>query len=405
MRIAILSLCKRQADFPQLALGLTHIGNSSLLKYQIMLARRAGAEKILCHIDAVPGELARHESFAKERGLDWVNIRSIADISHHIDDQDEIILMADGFYCGADFFDRFAATQGPIILTADADGRFGGFERLDINTVWAGLLKLPGSGLADLSNVPDDWSLESVMLRQAIAGKTLAKMMTDEELAHAALSDLAVQPVNLATKLAAHSGINSPWRPFDALTGWAARRFAPMLWKNGQRLYLADVIIGLALLGALLCAWFTIPMAAIILALLAYIAIRVLAIVDQPLPISDWHRARLTVFLGVCGVSLALVFAQQFQFSAALTIPPRNMIPIALFAAFQWVFLQIIAHRTRFNYRYLGVCFEPFIQAGVFLIASAAQLLPDMLLLLAMVQLIALASRYLFADNVALTNR
>ena len=69
MRVAILSLCKRQKDFPLLSVGLAKIGNASLLKYQIMLARRAGAAKILCHIDSVPGELAQHERFAKERGL------------------------------------------------------------------------------------------------------------------------------------------------------------------------------------------------------------------------------------------------------------------------------------------------------------------------------------------------
>ncbi len=403
MRVAILSLCKRQKDFPLLSVGLAKIGNASLLKYQIMLARRAGAAKILCHIDSVPGELAQHERFAKERGLEWENIRSITEISSQIDEADDILVIADGYYSDVTLFDDFIVSQDADILTADSDGSFAGFERLDINTLWAGLLKLRGSAVADLSQFPNDWSLESVLLRQAITGKAVMKPVSDASVRSSGICDVMSQPVDLAKSLSAVSVTDRKWQPFQFLSTWLARKAAPKLWSKQLPAVIITAVTAFFLLLAIGLAWFDQSVAAMISIIIGYGIFHIWKITHHPIKPAKKYRWLMPIILGVSTLVAGVICANFLQLLTAQLFTIGILTMIATFAAAQWALLQILAARTRFHHKWQSVFFDPLLQA-IFLAVSAALLVfPHGFFLLLTAQLMMFAIYQPHSDNVTLT--
>lgn len=403
MRIAILSLCKRQKDSALLGVGLLPVGNATLLKYHVTLAQRAGASKILCHIDAVPGELALHEEFARERGMSWVNIRSIAEIGAHIGDEDDALIIADGYYSEAALFDAFMTSDETGILTADSDGAFPGFERLDINTLWAGLLKLPGTAFANLADVPDDWSLESVLLRQAIAGKAPMQMVTGKDIEHFGLCDASTAPIDLRRSLAASYSAKIKWRPFDRLTRFAAGKLAPVLWQNSNRLLGADILIGFLCVLALILAYLGISSAAIIAVFIGLLLGNVLKLCARPLPADNIQKYRIYAIIASAFMVAAITSMHFLQLITAQLFTVSILTTIGLFAAAQWTMLQILAARQTFAKPWFQLAFDPLAQTIWLIIGTLFPIFPQMLFLLTAVQLAIITLSFKIADNVALT--
>lgn len=403
MRVAILSLCKRQKDSALLGVGLLPVGNATLLKYHIMLAQRAGASKILCHIDAVPGELALHEEFARERGMSWVNIRSITEIGAHIGDEDDAIIIADGYYSEVALFNAFMTSDETGILTADSDGAFPGFERLDINTLWAGLLKLPGTAFANLADVPDDWSLESVLLRQAIADRAPMQMVTGKDIENFALCDASTAPIDLRRSFTAPASAKNIWQPFDRLSLLAASKLAPMLWKNSGRLLGANIIIGILCVMSLILAYFGISLAAIAATFFGYLLVRILILCARPLPADNVQKYRNYAIVASAFAVTALTAMNFLQLITAQLFTVSILTAIGLFAAAQWVLLQTLASRLTFAKPWYQLAFDPLMQTIWLVMGSLLTIFPQMLFLLTFAQLAIITLSYKVADNVALT--
>jgi hypothetical protein len=403
VQVAILSLCKRQKDSALLGVGLLPVGNATLLKYHIMLAQRAGASKILCHIDAVPGELAQHEDFARERGMAWVNIRNIAEIGAHIGDEDDALIIADGYYSEPALFEAFITSDETGILTADSDGAFPGFERLDINTLWAGLLKLPGTAFATLADVPDDWSLESVLLRQAIADKTPMQMVTGKDIDYFGLCDASAVPIDLRRSISAANSAKIKWRPFERLTRFSASKLAPILWQNTKHMLAADILIGILCITAIILAYFGIYIAAIIAVFIGFFLVDILQICARPLPADNVQKYRVYAVIASAFMAAAISAMGFLQLITAQLFTVSILSAIGLFAALQWALLQILAARQTFAKPWLQLTFDPLVQT-IWLIAGAFFIIfPQMLFLLTAMQLAIITLSYKVADNVALT--
>lgn len=403
MRVAILSLCKRQKDSALSGVGLLPVGNATLLKYHVILAQRAGASKILCHIDAVPGELALHEEFAREHGMAWVNIRSIADIGAHIGDEDDALIIADGYYSEPPLFDAFMTSDETGILTADSDGAFRGFERLDINTLWAGLLKLPGTAFATLADVPDDWSLESVLLRQAIAGKAPMQMVTGKDIVHFGLCDASTAPIDLRRTLTGPNSAKIKWRPFDRLTRLAAANLAPILWQNSKRLLGADILIGILCVMAIVLGYFGIATAAIIAVFIGLLLVNILKLCARPLPADIIQKYRVYAIMASAFIVVAVTVMNFLQLITAQLFTVSILTTIGLFAAAQWTMLQVLAARQTFAKPWFQLTFDPLVQTICLAIGTFFPIFPQMLFLLTAVQLAIITLSFKVADNVALT--
>ncbi|RZA29240.1 MAG: hypothetical protein EOP02_05080 [Proteobacteria bacterium] len=138
-------------------------------------------------------------------------------------------------------------------------GIAAGFERIDLNHAWAGVLMMPGRLVERLTQLPPDCDAVSALLRIALQGRVPYRALPEALLAerrwalirnHAQLAEL--EPAWLQRHVAAPT----PFAPGRALARIAMRRMGTRLLGKGWRpAYLSGMGIVLAALGAV-AAWF-----------------------------------------------------------------------------------------------------------------------------------------------------
>lgn len=171
MRAALLSLIETVPGGTGLR-GALPIANGQLAMLHIDLAQAAGAQEILCLIDAVGDRVREIERYAASCGLAFHLVRSVADISVRLASDDDLLIIADGLYVAAPEARLLAMEQGCFVASfIPGDGARGlaeRFERIDINHVWAGLACVRARDLVEARDLPADWSVQSALLRLAV---------------------------------------------------------------------------------------------------------------------------------------------------------------------------------------------------------------------------------------------
>lgn len=152
--------------------GALPLANGQLGMLQVDLARQAGAGEILCLVSSVGTKVRQIETYAAACGVSFHLVRSVADISVRLASDDELLIIADGLYVAPEDMPQLARETGTF-LTSFAPGEgerslIERFERIDINHIWAGLACVRARDLVDARDLPDDWSVQSALLRLAV---------------------------------------------------------------------------------------------------------------------------------------------------------------------------------------------------------------------------------------------
>lgn len=171
MRAALLSLIETVPGGAALR-GALPLANGQLGMLQVDLARQAGAGEILCLVSSVGAKVRQIETYAAACGVSFHLVRSVADISVRLASDDELLIIADGLYVAPEDMPQLTRETGTF-LTSFAPGAgerslIERFERIDINHVWAGLACVRARDLVDARDLPDDWSVQSALLRLAV---------------------------------------------------------------------------------------------------------------------------------------------------------------------------------------------------------------------------------------------
>ncbi|WP_116968363.1 hypothetical protein [Blastomonas sp. UPD001] len=171
MRTALISLIETVPGSTALR-GALPLAHGRLAMLQIDLAVQAGAGEILCLVSTVDERTREIEAYAAQRSLAFHLVRSVADISVRLASEDELLVIADGLYVSPSDMDRLARETGTFVASfAPGDGArvlVERFERIDINHVWAGLACVRARDLVEARDLPDDWSIQSALLRLAV---------------------------------------------------------------------------------------------------------------------------------------------------------------------------------------------------------------------------------------------
>lgn len=171
MRTAVISLIETVPGSTALR-GALPLAHGRLAMLQIDLAVQAGAGEILCLVSTVDERTREIEAYAAQRSLAFHLVRSVADISVRLASEDELLVIADGLYVAPSDTDRLARETGTFVASfAPGDGArvlVERFERIDINHVWAGLACVRARDLVEARDLPDDWSIQSALLRLAV---------------------------------------------------------------------------------------------------------------------------------------------------------------------------------------------------------------------------------------------
>lgn len=384
MRVALISLCRGPADGAGGYCGLFPIGNDSLLAYQIGLAARAGASKLLCHVDSVPGDLMRHEKLAQALGLEWVTIRQFGDLLAQVMDDDELLVIGDGVFHAAHRLDSFMENAAPAVLVAAADDAQKGLERLDLNHLWAGLLHIKRDHLDELNEVPAEWSLESVLLRAAMKTRVQSVMIPAK-----ALETRSVMPVEAAedAKQISLDLLKSAELQDHPLSSYLVRPLAaasaPWIWAKSERalwMMVASVALLTIMLPLLAVQW---SIAGIVCGYGGYLAGRIVKALDSP-------AKRLPSMLPLVPI---MVIAAAIGIGIFLT-PSLNITGLA-YIALIWLMLQGLSARSPSMSPWMKLVFDPALLA---ILAIATSLFGYALVAIAILTLAQLAN--LLAHNV-----
>lgn len=211
MRIALLTaLAEHPERAGHKAAFRTFVGRS-VLSHQIDCAKALDCDIVLCMIRGLGPEAIVCQHRAERLGMRFRAIEDLRRLSGAISADDRVIVIADGLALDIETA-RAAIGERPSVATFPADLAVPhGFERIDAERAWAGLLSIRGEAIERLADLPSDADAASSLLRIALQSGVRTDPL-DPEL----MEDMACNPSEDEASLAARE------------RRWIARRAEPV---------------------------------------------------------------------------------------------------------------------------------------------------------------------------------
>jgi hypothetical protein len=162
-------------------------------------------------------------------------------------------------------------SKTPAIATLDSREENAAFERIDLNTRWAGFAKLQSAMVQSIGELPEGWSIGSSLLRHAVQNGVPFVPVAQSRLQQADLirMDSDVDASTLADTILNARANSASGFVERRIFGSIGKYFAPLIWRNSSAHPLvraAAPILALASLAFSVICW---AVAAIALALIA----------------------------------------------------------------------------------------------------------------------------------------
>lgn len=257
MRIAVLSMLEPLAVDGLMTRAGLRVNAESVVEQQFALALAAGAKRLLILADRRAVGLDELVSEASEKGLD---VRVVADapaLCGEVTAADELVVLGDALLTDPALSLPLLKSGGVVTVPVE-EGLAAGFERIDAENAWGGILVIPGALAERLRQLPRDCDVASSLLRIALMAGVAVRPVDAQAIAdkrwtivRSEAEAQAIEAHRLRLSLAQARG-RTPGR---ALAGFLVSRF-------GDRLFEADRSPALVWWAALLPAAATIALAA-----------------------------------------------------------------------------------------------------------------------------------------------
>jgi len=235
------------------------LAGRTLAERQLDLVLALGCARVVCLSQGLDKSLIALQHRAEAAGAKFNVIAGPRPLAGLVSAADELVVVGEGLLPAVtEAKQALESGAGVLALPVEA-GIAAGFERIDLNHAWAGVLMMPGRLVERLTQLPPDCDAVSALLRIALQGRVPYRTLPEALLAerrwalirnHAQLADL--EPAWLQRHVAAPT----PFAPGRALARIAMRRMGTRLLGKGWRpAYLSGMGIALAGLGAVV-AWF-----------------------------------------------------------------------------------------------------------------------------------------------------
>jgi hypothetical protein len=268
MRIALFSTQATADDAPDMPLGALSLAGRSLAERQLDLALALGCERIVCVSGGIDRQLLALQHRVEAAGAQFNIVNGPRQLLGLIGASDELVVIADGLLLAPDEAQTaLAGGAGVLVLGVEA-GVVAGFERIDLNYAWAGVLAMPGRLVERLAELPPDCDAIAGLLRIALQGRVPRRVLPEAVLADErwALIRTRQQVAELGSGWFRRHAAAPDWRaPGRALARLAVRHFGGRLLERSFRpewlsgLGLVSVAAGVA------TAWVGVSMAALAL--------------------------------------------------------------------------------------------------------------------------------------------
>jgi hypothetical protein len=210
------------------------LAGGSLIEYQISTLARAGIRKFLIEVENVDGSLIALADRCRSRNQTVDFVRNGADIQRYMDAGDRIWVQSGLLYVQLGLVETLLRTTENFIATVDGRDENTAFERIDINTRWAGVSVVGPEAIAMLRDLPDDWSIISSLLRQAVLAKVPFRPLSQQHVNNGTLTVLTgaqdFSELNrqiLRRRVASRAGFVEA-----QLFGPILARLVPVIWQS-----------------------------------------------------------------------------------------------------------------------------------------------------------------------------
>ncbi|MBB3990882.1 hypothetical protein GGR19_002313 [Croceicoccus naphthovorans] len=157
------------------------VGGESVIEQQLELVVAAGAKRLLLLADRRAVGLDDAVALASEAGME---VRIIADapaLCSEVTAADELMVLGDALIADPVLLLPLLQTSGVAVLPIEA-GLAAGFERIDAENAWAGVLVIPGALAERLRQLPRDCDVASSLLRIALMAGVTVRQVPGEAL-------------------------------------------------------------------------------------------------------------------------------------------------------------------------------------------------------------------------------
>ena len=148
--------------------ALQDVAGSSLIGWQISALQKCGIGTFLIEVDSVSGELLNLADSFRNGGARVEFVRSATDLQNFLKPASKLVVLAEAHYFSAPLLAELIPFSSSFIATIDGRDENVAFERIDLNTRWAGLAVLDAATAQSLMELPEGWSIASSLLRHAI---------------------------------------------------------------------------------------------------------------------------------------------------------------------------------------------------------------------------------------------
>lgn len=261
------------SDVP-VASARADVAGGSLIEHQITMLARVGIKRFLIEVENVDGALIALANRCQDKGQTVDFVRNGADIQRFVEASDRVWVQSGQLYIQSGLIEPLLRAPENFIAAVDGRDENAGFERIDLNTRWAGVSVVGPETIALLKDLPEDWSIISSLLRQAVLAKIPFRPLPQQHVVNGTLSVLA-GPVDftdlnlqiLRQRVASQSGFVEA-----RLFGSLLTRVVPVIWQSPAAVTASKFAPVVAGLGAVALGLGGFSTAACIVALIAIAA-------------------------------------------------------------------------------------------------------------------------------------
>lgn len=279
MRIGLISTLERSDDGGSLA--LLPFAGRTLIEWQASLLQDLGCGRIVCLVERLEDGLLPLQHRLEQDGIGFHAVRGPHQLLGLATADDEIVALADGLLVDRDLAGNVLG-EGRAIAAIDVEaGMAAGFQRIDAEWAWAGMMVVRASLLERLAELPPDADAIASLLRLALQSGVPKREVDEDTLSEGALM-LAGQAEALAKqeRRFLDSGLDPVPRvaPGLHLAARLARYLAGRTKPVGSGTMLGIAAIYLAVAGIL--AWYDIPAAALAIFALGSLSATIAVMLD-----------------------------------------------------------------------------------------------------------------------------
>lgn len=244
--------------------GLLEVGGRPLLSWQMLALRRAGVDVFLIEVDTVPGALLDLADGFRRSGNNVEFVRTAKDLQAFLAPDSKLIVQAEAHCFSATAVEELTKQATPFVATIDGRDENAAFERIDLNTRWAGFALLNTSTALAMTELPEGWSITSSLLRQAIQGGVKLRPIPQVMLQRGEVLRVATptDASSLENSILSERTETAPGWIEKHVFGTLAKLATPSIWRSAPSArfvpfvgpVLASVSLGLGLSGWSLAA-------------------------------------------------------------------------------------------------------------------------------------------------------